>query len=130
MPVYEQKIIHPMPEKFAAFFLSYDSSVVQIRVPFVIPSMIHVGLSFECVPASIPSHIPVPPQVEINSQNVCDVFVSFGDLEPSWSLVTVVADISITEVGIPKGSSRMLHSSHALRKINVALVLRHPESCL
>jgi hypothetical protein len=130
MPVCEQKIIHPMPERFAAFFLSYNPSVVQIRVPFVIPSATHVRLSFECVPASIPSHIQVPPQVEINSQNVRDVFVSFGDLGPSWSLVTVVADISITEVGIPKGSSRMLHSSCALREIDVALVLCHPESHL
>jgi hypothetical protein len=42
----------------------------------------------------------------------------------------VVADISITEVGISKGSSRTSHSSHALRKIDVALVLHHPESCL
>ena len=130
MPVCEQKIIHPTPERFAAFFLLYDPSVVQIRVPFVIPSAIHVRLSFECVPALIPSHIQVPPQVKINSQNVCDVFVSFGDLGPSWSLVTVVADISITEVGIPEGSSRTSHSFHALRKIDVALILRHPESHL
>ncbi len=66
-----------MSERFA---LLYNPSVVQIRVPFVIPSAIHVRLSFECVPALIPSHIQVPPQIEINSQNVCDVFVSFGDL--------------------------------------------------
>jgi hypothetical protein len=128
MPVCEQKIIHPTPERFAAFFLSYNLSVVQIRVLIVIPSAIHVRLSFECVPALIPSHIQVPPQVETNFQNVCDVFVSFGDVGPSWSLVTVVADISITEAGTPKGSSRMSHSSCALRKINVALVLCHPES--
>ncbi len=62
-PVHLQNIIQPTPERSTAFFLSYVPSIIQIRVPFYMPSAIQVVCSLVLCVALMPSHIQVPPHL-------------------------------------------------------------------
>ncbi len=101
--VWVQSIIHPTLHKSLAFFLSFEPSVTQIRVPLLIPVASHVVSFWVGWWVSMSDHIHVPPHKKRKSQKLeyMDSLTSSGG--SSWNFWTVSFLRSLTNVGAPYG---------------------------
>jgi hypothetical protein len=98
-----QNIIHPTSDRLAARFLSYNPSVVHIRVSAFKPSAIQDASVLVVWLLSMLSLIQLPTQVEIYFQKDRMVGVSAGNSDPSWNLFTLLDESTSTNVETPCG---------------------------
>ncbi len=102
-PVFVQKMIQLTPERSFTLFLSYDPSVIHIRISPFIPVAIQVVSVFVCCVVSMPFHIQFPPYLAMTSQNDVRSDEIVGSGGPSCNQFTLFIESSMTDVGTLHG---------------------------
>ncbi len=75
---------------------------------------------------SMSSHIHPPPQLQISFQQLLCFWDALMRLGPSWSLVTFVNEIALTDVGWPRDGWLLCCSSHTCWYVTVDPVNWNP----
>ena len=111
-PVLLQNIFQPTLLKSAAFFQSYNSSIIHSSVFDFMPFTSHVRSRFIGWASSIPSHIHVPPHISKKLQKSVGELVPLANGSPLLSLLMLLLEKLTTDVGSPVLKSRVISSSH------------------